>query len=175
MLIGRADAEAEALILWPPDAQSQLIRKDSDAGKDWRQEGEGDDGGQDVWMASLVQWTWVWASSGRWWRTGKPGVLQSMELQRVRHDWTTTDMIIQIRQTSCFRNRSPLTAFYTGRAESWMMTEVKQSPLFLWLDRIAILQSWVFPDFLQLSFFKGQNIIHLSHSGCKSSKLYTLE
>ena len=29
-------------------------------------------------MASPTQWTWVWASSGRWWRTGKPGVLQSM-------------------------------------------------------------------------------------------------
>ena len=33
--------------------------------------------------------TWVWASSGRWWRTGKPGVLQSMGSQRVRHDWVT--------------------------------------------------------------------------------------
>ena len=36
---------------------------------------------------------WVWANSGRWWRTGKPGVLPSMGLQRVRHwlcDWTTT-------------------------------------------------------------------------------------
>ena len=29
----------------------------------------------DGWMASLTQWTWVWASSGSWWRTGKPGVL----------------------------------------------------------------------------------------------------
>ena len=34
MFIGRTDAEAEAPILWPPDAKSQLIRKDSDAGKD---------------------------------------------------------------------------------------------------------------------------------------------
>ena len=33
----------------------------------------------------LTQWTWVWASSRRWWRTGKPGVLQFMGLQRVRH------------------------------------------------------------------------------------------
>ena len=38
---GRADAEAEALKLWPPDAKSGLIRKDSDAGKDWRQEEKG--------------------------------------------------------------------------------------------------------------------------------------
>ena len=37
------------------------------------------------WMASPTQWTWVWANSSRWWRTGKPGMLQSMGSQRVRH------------------------------------------------------------------------------------------
>ena len=46
-----------------------LIGKDPDAGKDWRQGGEGEDRGWDGWMASPVQWTWVWTSSGRWWRT----------------------------------------------------------------------------------------------------------
>ena len=51
--------------------------------------GEGENRGWDGWMASLTQWTWVWASSGNWWWTGKPGVLQSMRLQRVRHDWVT--------------------------------------------------------------------------------------
>ena len=38
IFIGRTDAEAEASILWPPDVESHLIRKDPDAGKDWRQE-----------------------------------------------------------------------------------------------------------------------------------------
>ena len=38
---GRTDAEAKAPILWPPDAKSQLIGKDPDAGKDWRQEEKG--------------------------------------------------------------------------------------------------------------------------------------
>ena len=51
--------------------------------------GEGEVWGWDGWMASLTQWTWVWSSSGSWWGTGKPGVLQSMGLQRVRHDWVT--------------------------------------------------------------------------------------
>ena len=51
---------------------------------------EGDDRGQDGRMASLTQWTWVWASSGRWWRTGKPGVLKSIVSERVGHDWVTT-------------------------------------------------------------------------------------
>ena len=40
-------------------------------------------------MASPTGWTWVWASSGSWWGTGKPGMLQSMGLQRVGHDWAT--------------------------------------------------------------------------------------
>ena len=41
IFIGRTDAEAEAPILWPPDAKSWLIRKDPDAGKDWGQEEKG--------------------------------------------------------------------------------------------------------------------------------------
>ena len=49
--------------------------------------GEGDNRGWDGWMASPTRWTWVWASSRIWWRTGKPGVLQGS--QRVRHKWAT--------------------------------------------------------------------------------------
>ena len=49
--------------------------------------GEGDDRGWNGWMASLTPWTWVWSRSGSWWWTGNPGLLQSMGLQRVRHDW----------------------------------------------------------------------------------------
>ena len=40
-------------------------------------------------MASPTRWTWVWASSGSWWGTGKPGMLQSMGSQRVGQDWAT--------------------------------------------------------------------------------------
>ena len=50
---------------------------------------KGDNGGWDGWMASPTRWTWVWASSGRWWRTGEPGMLQSMGSQRARHNWVT--------------------------------------------------------------------------------------
>ena len=84
---GRTDLEAWAPILWPPDAKSWLIGKDPDAGKDWRQEEKGAD--RNVWMVSLIQWTWTRANSGRWWGTGKPGMLQSMGSQRVRHDLET--------------------------------------------------------------------------------------
>ena len=50
---------------------------------------EGDNRGWDGWMASLTQWTWVWVNSRSWWWTGRPGMLQSMGSQRVRHDWAT--------------------------------------------------------------------------------------
>ena len=53
--------------------------------------GEGDNRGWDGWMASLTQWTWVQANSGRWWRTGKPGMLQSTRLQRVGYDLGTEE------------------------------------------------------------------------------------
>ena len=53
ILIGRTGAEAP--ILWPPDAKSQLIRKDPDAGKDWRQKGMTED--------EIVRWHhWLNAS-----------------------------------------------------------------------------------------------------------------
>ena len=88
IFIGRIDAEAEAPILWPPDVKDWLTGKDRDAGKDWRWEEKGMTG-WDGWMASLTQWTWVWVNSRSWWWTGRPGVLQSMGSQRVRHDWAT--------------------------------------------------------------------------------------
>ena len=55
--------------------------------------GEGENRVWDGWKASLTQWTLVWTSSRRWWRTGKPGVMQSMGLQRVRHDWGTEQQV----------------------------------------------------------------------------------
>ena len=82
---GRTDAEAEAPILWQPDAKNWLIGKDPDAGKDWRQEEKGT---TDGWMASLTQWTWVWANSRSWWWTGRPGMLQSTGSQRTGYYWT---------------------------------------------------------------------------------------
>ena len=55
----------------------------------WKAEGEEGDRGWDGWMASLMQWAWTWANSGRSWGTGKPSMLQSVGLQRVGHDLVT--------------------------------------------------------------------------------------
>ena len=53
------------------------------------EEGDRDDRGWDGWIVSLTWWTWVWVSSESWWWTGKPSMLQSMGLQRVRHNWVS--------------------------------------------------------------------------------------
>ena len=58
----------------------------------WERLKAGGEGGHREWdgrMALLTQWTWAWVNSRSWWWTGKPGVLQSMGLQRVGHNWVT--------------------------------------------------------------------------------------
>ena len=63
MSMGRTDAEAEAPVLWLPDVKGQLIGKDVETVKDWRQEEK--DMSEDDWMASLTQWTWILTDLGR--------------------------------------------------------------------------------------------------------------
>ena len=94
IFIGRTDAKAETPILWPRHAKNWLLKRL------WCWErpkagGEGDDRGWDGWMASLTQWTWVWANSGSWWWAGRPGVLQSMGSQSCTQlsDWTELKFI----------------------------------------------------------------------------------
>ena len=70
-------------LMWRTDSERPWCWERLKAG------GEGDDRGWDGWMASLTWWTWIWASSGRWWWTGKLGVLQSLGWQRVKHNWIT--------------------------------------------------------------------------------------
>ena len=89
----------EAPILWPPDAKRRLIIKDPDAGGDWRQEEKEMTEDEMVRCHHGLNRTWVWASSGRWWRTRKPGVLQSTGSQRVRHNWVTETNWTDIYQT----------------------------------------------------------------------------
>ena len=96
VLFERTDAKAGTPILWPPHVKSWLT------GKDWcwvglGAGGKGDDRGWDGWMALPTRWTWVWVNSRSWWWTGRPGVLQFMGSQKVRHDWAT-----ELNWTECF-------------------------------------------------------------------------
>ena len=89
IFIERTDAEVETL-----NTLATWCKELTAWERPWCWEGlkvgaEGDDRGWDGWMASSTQWTWVWIDSRSWWWTGKPGVLQSMGSQTVRHDWAT--------------------------------------------------------------------------------------
>ena len=88
IFIGRTDAEVEAPILWPPDAKSQLIGKDPDSGKDWRQKAE--EAAEDEIFGEHHQLSgheFEQTPGDR--RTEETGVLQSVRLQRVRHNLVT--------------------------------------------------------------------------------------
>ena len=87
ILIGRTDAETQAPTLatwceelthWKRPWCWERLRAGEEGNRGW-----------DGWMASRTHWAWVWASSRRWQRTGKPGVLRSMGLQRVGYNWAT--------------------------------------------------------------------------------------
>ena len=88
IFIGRTDAEAEALILWPPDAKSRLTGTDPDAGKNRMQKEMGAAEGEMVrQIASLIQWTWIWPTPGN-----NRGQCHSLlGLQRVGHDLLATE------------------------------------------------------------------------------------
>ena len=87
IFVGKADAEAQVPILWPPDAKSWLIGKDPDAGKDWQREEKVKT--EDEMVGCHHQRTWVWANSRSWWRTWRPGVLQSMDTTE-QLNWTSS-------------------------------------------------------------------------------------
>ena len=89
VFIGKTDAEAETPVLWPPHSKSWLMWKDCDAGKDWGQEEKGKTEDEMVgWHHQLDGHGFGW-TLGSWWWTRRPGVLQGMGSQRVRHDWAT--------------------------------------------------------------------------------------
>ena len=96
IFIGRTDNEAEAPICWPPDAKSQVTGKDPELGKI---EGRRRRGWQRMrWLDGITCSTDISLSKlGRWWRTGKPGELQSMGLQSQTwlRDWTTLPLILK--------------------------------------------------------------------------------
>ena len=98
IVIGRTDAEAETPTLWPPDAKNWLLRKDPDAGKDWRQEKGTTEDEIVGWHHRLNEHKFE-QTPGDSEETGKPGMLQSMGWQRVRHNWTTELNWILITET----------------------------------------------------------------------------
>ena len=121
VFFGRNDAEAETPVLWTPHVKSWLI------GKDWcwvgLGAGDGDDRQWDGWMASPTRWTWVWANSGSWWWTGRPGVLQFMGSQRIGHDWVTELNWMHVQSIGGYIFH----AQYCNFSQAWQVSRVLSS------------------------------------------------
>ena len=121
--------------------------------------GEGDDRGQDGWIASPIQWRWVWASSRRWGRTSKPGFLQSMWFQSVGHDWVTEQQqqtkwngsteyeIEKVKQTKGKRSSySPVVFKHDGSLETYLELWSKKAipeHLIFFLIKITLICYWI--------------------------------
>ena len=115
VFFGRTDAKAETPI--------HLMQRVDSLKRLWCWEGlgaggEGDDRGWDGWMASRTRWTWIWVNSGRWWWTGRPGVLRFMGSQRVVDDWATelnwTELTVNISTIFQWRKSLVLTLDFTA-------------------------------------------------------------
>ena len=105
--------------------------------------GEGDDGRWDGWMASLTQWTWVWVNSRSWWWTGRPGMLQSMGLQTVGHNWATEleghkYSLLEINNLAFIFNIKSSEFCVYGYQISPAMSDKKDNPLLHWIGLVHL-------------------------------------
>ena len=131
ILIESTDAEASKL--WLPGAKNWLIEKRRWCWERLKAGGEENDRGWDGWMASLTQWAWVWVNLEREWRTGKPGVLQSMGSQRVGPDLVTE----QKQPFHDIKFLNYLIIFFAAKDGEVLYSQQKQYRSWLWL------RSWI--------------------------------
>ena len=109
VFIGRTDGKAETPILWPPDGNNWLIWKDPDQAK--TEGGQRRERQRMRWLDDITDSMDMSLSQLQscWW-TGRSGVLQSMGSQRVRHDWTETELIYKI--TNKYQHKELHLIFY---------------------------------------------------------------
>ena len=112
-------------------------------------------------MASSTQWTWVWVSSGSWWWTGKPGMLQSMGLQRVGHDWATELNMFDLRPHGLQPSRLLCPRDFPGK-NTGVGCHFFLQAIFPTQELNLHLQHW------------QAGSLPLSHEGCPSIHLYIL-
>ena len=125
---------------------------------------------------------WVWAGSGRWWRAGKPGVLESMGSQRVRHDWATDSNSMEAKSEDlpsaswrCRRasvipaqiwaglrprkNQYFILSLKVGKGPTIEFKAIKQNYLLLFHGRVSLLfRSWI--DWMRPTHIREGNILY---------------
>ena len=99
----------------------ERLRKDEEGVRWW-----------DGWTASSMQWTWTWANSGRWWRTGRPGVLQSMGSQRGGDDWVTEQQQQHLHWSS-----APAHPTHPQYLRMWLYLEIGSLKM-----QLVMMKSW---------------------------------
>ena len=161
IFIWKTDAEIEAPIFCPPDAMSWLIREDCDLRKIEGRRSRG----WHHWMASLTQWTRLWASSGRlWWETLHATVLGVANSWTRLSNWTTSadwswrGYSQSQMQSGCLLCPMAISVLWgTGAgpevAESAALRELGFS--WPWEQSLTWLGSWVGPEGLRLHFLDG--------------------
>ena len=134
ILTGRTDAEAEAPVFWSPDVNSQLIGKVPDAGKDWGQKEKRTSKDE---MAGWHHWCnerELGANFGRWWVTGRPGMLQFLRSQKVGQNWATEQQLLSksiFTKTCCTivkSKRIPRDTILIPRIPSVELSDVYNQP-----------------------------------------------
>jgi len=93
IFIGRTGVKAETPILWPPDAKNWLIGKTLGMIEGGRRKGQE----RMRWLEGITDSVDMSVNSRSWWWTEEPGMLQSMELQRVGHNWVTELNWIEVK------------------------------------------------------------------------------
>ena len=109
-------------------------------------------------MASPTGWTWVWVSSGSWWWTGKPGVLQSMGSQSVRHDWATE---LKLKKASQEKHRELTWAGLVvlwAACSPWRLPRWLQPLRLMWPGLQGILAQRIFKNFTIGGSLDGEGV-----------------
>ena len=132
LFIGRTDAEAPVFPTWWEELTHW---KRPRCWQRLKARGEAGNRGWNGWMASLTQWTCVWANSEGWWETAKPGVLHFMGLQRVDHDLVTEKQ----QQWICL-------GCHNKTLQIWWLKEQTFISSQLWRSRIQVSAGLVSPE-----------------------------
>ena len=135
ILVGRTEAEAEAPVFWSSDTKSWLNGKVPDAQKDW---GQKEKRASEDEMAGWRHWRkgreLGQTSGDGWWGTGRPGLLQSMGLQRVKYDGATE----QQQQPACKYN---IYCVFLVKLSIWNLAFLKntiEKIIIIWKNSVCI-------------------------------------